>query len=367
MTEPVGVAQVVYSLEVGGLERVVTHLAMHLSPRYRSTVVCLTIKGPFAALLENAGIEVIALGKQPGKDFRLPGRLAQILRDRRICIVHAHNSGPMFTGTWAAKRAGCRVVVTDHSRPFPERRSVIAAEYVLARIVDELVSVSEDNKRDLIDKLLWPPHKIRVIHNGVEEAPPLSPEQAAALRAEFNLRPDVPTLLMLARLEKQKNVPLLLDAAALLKQRGLAFRLLIVGGGTEQPTAARIVAERALADRVTLAGVRLEGPQLYRLADVMVLPSNWEGLPMCVLEAMSAGVPIVATGVGDVPKAVIHEHNGLIVPPQNAVALADALAALMADPARRQAFGAAGREIWQRQFCVEHMVSQYEALYARYE
>lgn len=365
--ETIGVAQVVHSLEVGGMERVAAHLAMYVQKPYKSLVVCLTIKGPFAPLVEAAGIEVIALEKRPGKDLGLPRRLAKILKDRRIHILHAHNSGPMFTGTWAAKLAGCKgVIVTDHSRYFPERPTVIATEMVLSRIVDEIVSVSEHNKNELIKRLHWPAKKITVIPNGVEDIPEIDAETENRLRREFGLADDMPTMLTMARLEKQKNIILLVEAMRVLRDRGLPCRLIIGGEGTEREPIEKLRHEYGLEDRVFLPGWRLDSSALCRVVDLFVLPSDWEGLPMSILEAMSASLPILATDVGDVSKAVIAGENGLLVPPRDLDKMATALAELIGDPEKRRRFGAASRAIWQRHYSVEGMARRYEEIYARY-
>lgn len=365
--EPIGVAQIVHSLEVGGMERVAAHLAMYLPDKFKTTVFCLAYKGHFAPMLEEAGIEVISLDKKPGKDLLLPYTLAKLLRDRKIKIVHAHNSGPLFTGGLAGKlaRVPC-VLVTDHSRAYPERRSVLAVEYVLSRLVDELVSVSEENRRDLVEKLHWPKSKIRVIANGVAEVERLSEEKLTELRTEFQLQPGIPLVLTVARVEKQKNLSMLIEAARLLKQRGVPCRFLIAGDGEDRPRLEELVASYQLANEVILAGWRLDTLALYRIADVMALSSDWEGLPMSILEAMSAELPVISTSVGDVPKAVTHEETGLLVPPKAPDRLADALADLLADPAKRRRYGQAGYHAWQAQFSVQHMVERYEELYERY-
>ncbi len=364
--EPITVAQVVHSLEVGGMERVATHLAMHLSPRFRSLVVCLTCAGHFAPALAAAGVEVLALGKKPGKDLHLPRRLARIFRERRVRVVHAHNSGPMFTGGVAAKLAGARrFIVTDHCRCYPERPTVVATEWLLARLADDLVSVSEENRRCLIENLHWPARKIRVIPNGVAAIPEISPDERARLRAEFGLRNGEAVALTVARLEKQKNIANLVEVARRLRERCAACKMVVAGEGSERPALERRIAAHGLGDNVLLAGWRLDAPALYRIADLTILPSDWEGLPMSVLEAMSAGLPVVATDVGDVHTAVAHGRSGLLVPAKAPGRLADAVAELLGDVDKRRAFGAAGQAIWRERYSVEHMVARYEELYAR--
>jgi glycosyltransferase involved in cell wall biosynthesis len=281
--------------------------------------------------------------------------------------VHGHNSGPLFTGTLAAKLARAKgVIITDHSRPFPERFSVVAAEFVLSRLVDEIVSVSDQNKKDLLQHLHWPARKISVIHNGVDEAPPATDDQLAALRTEFDLSPSRPVVFVAARLEPQKNIALLIEAARVLRTHGLDADYLVAGGGSEQARLEKLVVETGMRDRFHLAGWRLDTAQLLRAADIFALPSDWEGLPMSILEAMSASRPVVATDVGDVHRAVVNEQTGLLVPPRDVRQLADALARLLADPALRERLGAAGHALWREKFSVEKMVARYEELYARY-
>ncbi len=342
------------------------HLCRRLSSAWRPLVICLTDKGQFAPELEADGFEVIALNKREGKDLVLPFRLAGLLRERDIRIMHGHNSGPMFTGTIAGRIVGAGVIITDHSRAYPERFSVVASEYVMAHLADELVSVSDQNKQDLVKHLHWPEKKICVIHNGVEEVPHLSDDELAALRAEFQLSADRPVVFTAARLEPQKNIGLLIEAAARLRAQGIDADYLVAGDGSERSKLEALVDQTRMRDRFRLAGWRMDSLRLHRLADVFVLSSDWEGLPMSQLEAMSAGRPVVATNTGDVYRALVHEETGLLVPPRSLEQFADALGRVLADRALRERYGEAGRKLWRAQFSVEKMVARYEELYARY-
>ena len=212
----------------------------------------------------------------------------------------------------------------------------------------------------------WPENKIIVIPNGVARVPQVDPEQADALRAEFGLDAAMPTILTVARLEKQKNLGVLIEALGRLRDRDVPGRLLIAGEGSERPVLEAKVRELDLADRVRLPGWRLDSLSLYRIADLFALSSDWEGLPMSMLEAMSAALPVVATAVGDVPKALVEEKTGRLAPPQNPAALADALVDLLQDANLRRSFGQAGYELWHDRFSDEHMVQRYAQLYSRF-
>ncbi|MCZ7582463.1 MAG: glycosyltransferase [Deltaproteobacteria bacterium] len=205
MSEPIGVAQVVHSLEVGGMERVAVQLAAGLPRhRYRPLIICLTIRGDYADWAQREGVEVLALGKREGKAPFLFRRLARFLKEKGVSLVHAHNSGPWFTGTLAALagRIG-PVVVTDHSRPYADRFRVRAIEWALSHAVT-VVSVSEENRTRLSKHLWIPPERIRVIPNGVAPIADAPPDRLRALRDEFRIDDRSFVFLCVARYEAQK-------------------------------------------------------------------------------------------------------------------------------------------------------------------
>lgn len=365
MAEPIGVAQVVHSLEIGGMERVALNLALGLPrEKWRSLIVCLTVEGEFAELAREQGVDVIALGKQPGVDLRLPGRLARLLRDEGIRLVHGHNSGPWFTGTLAARRLGLPMVVTDHSRPYPEKPRIQKIERFLSRWA-RIVSVSAHNKQDMVKFLRIPADKIDVIPNGVQPVAPVSADRRAALRDELGLAEDDTVFLSVARLERQKGFDVLLEAVRIAKHQGITSKFVVVGFGSEGSFLASQIREYDLTDTVILAGKRMNVGQFYGMADAFFLASRWEGLPMALLEAMSAGLPVVSTGVGDIPAAVTDGTEALLVPSEDPAALAAAFASLASAEARerREAMGSAGRARFDAEYSMDVMVRRYAELY----
>lgn len=361
---PVGIAQIVHSLEVGGMERVAMYLATRIDrARFRPCVVCLTVRGDFADEVEARGVEVVALGKRPGVDLRLPFRLAKLLRERNVRIVHAHNSGPWFSGGLAriiGRLDGA--VVTDHSRPYPEKWTVRCVERTLAHAV-HVVSVSEDNRQLLHRNIGIPLGKIRVIPNGVEAPTPPPPDRIAELRREFGIDGGDVIGVCVARLETQKAHEVLIDAVKMLGERGEKFRVLCVGMGSREDELRTLAERQGVSDRVTFTGKRLDATDFLFLADLFVLSSDWEGLPMSVLEAMGVGLPVVGTRVGDMELAVKNSVNGYLCAPRDPAALADALANLVRDADLRREMGTAGRDLFAREFHVDRMVERYAAIY----
>jgi L-malate glycosyltransferase len=365
MKKPIGVAQIVHSLEVGGMERVALHLATHLNrEKWRPLIVCLTIPSDFATLADQAGVEVVAMNKQPGIDLVLPFRLAKLLRDRDIRIIHAHNSGPWFSGALASLIGGRgKVVVTDHSRAYPIRMRLRMVEWALHHFVS-LVSVSHANKEDLVKNLWIPAEKIRVIQNGVAPVVPASDEKCEALRHELGLRDEDFIFLFVARFEKQKGIQVLLQAARLLKDRHPEMRIVLLGKGSLESELPNLIRRDELEKNVIVAGFRLDVTDYYRLGHCLVMSSFWEGLPMSVLEAISSGLPVVTTDVGDLKSAVVEGENGFLVDSGDPDALADAMARVMdLSQEDRAKQSRASRRIFDERFHVDVMVRQYEAMY----
>jgi len=228
------------------------------------------------------------------------------------------------------------------------------------------VAVSDDVRRSLIEFAGTDgAGRIVVISNGVDLPEPLDPTLLAAARARYGLTTKDPFVLAAGRLTEPKNFPGLLDAVLLLRRRGVRLRVMIAGEGPLRAFLERRVDELGIGDQILLPGVANDLPELMLGADLFVLPSLWEGLPLALLEAMACGLPVVATQIAGVADVVEDGVSGLLVPPGYAAALAQAMADLLADPTRRAAFGAAGLEIVRRNYSFERVDRELGALYAR--
>jgi glycosyltransferase involved in cell wall biosynthesis len=206
--------------------------------------------------------------------------------------------------------------------------------------------------------------KLLTIHNGVDVA--RFAVRKGVSRAELGLREDLPIVGTVCRLvEPKKGLAVLVKALARLNNRAEArpCQALIVGEGpAERPL-------RALCDAldvtpwVVFAGLRRDVPRILSSLDVFVLPSRYEGFGIAIVEAMAAGLPVIASKIGGIPEIVIHGETGLLVPPDDPGALADALRELTANPERAKAMGQRGRQRAKALFSVEAMVKQHEDLY----
>jgi glycosyltransferase involved in cell wall biosynthesis len=212
-----------------------------------------------------------------------------------------------------------------------------------------------------------PPPKVFLIPNGVEIKVFTEANQSLveALAQEWKIRSHTPVIGTLARLHEQKGHSYLLDAVAQLRREIPDVKALVVGDGELRPSLEQRTQALRLSDSVIFTGTRRDVPEILALLDVFVLPSLWEGLPIALLEAMAAGLPVVATRVGGVPEVVVDGETGLLVPPRDPDALSEAILTLLQDPDLRQKMGQAGQERVREYFSVERMVEETEALYER--
>jgi glycosyltransferase involved in cell wall biosynthesis len=362
------VMHITQDLMVGGLERVIVLLCRTLDrERFEPSVLCLREGKGFAPELVEHGIPVHVLPWSREKlDYFAFRKVGEVLRERRIDVIHTHNTGPFFHGALGATLAGVKTHIhTDHARPFPDSLRWMVAEHVLSHLAYRVVGVSDDTTHNLRHYEKIPESKLATIPNGIDLQPVRT--DPARLRQELGISPATTVIGTAGRLTHQKGMEFLIQAAGLLAPRFPDLTVLIVGEGSEQNALQEMVRSAGLQDRVRLLGLRMDIPDLLALFDIYALPSRWEGLPMAILEAMAASLPIVASAVGGVPTAVREGVNGLLVPPENPVALAGALEKLLDEPQLRKRMGEAGRKRYEAGFTARQMTRRYERLYLRQE
>lgn len=357
--------QLVLSLSPGGTERLVIEICRHLADRVESTVCCLDPPGAWASEIEQLGVPVLSLGRAPGFHPAMALRLARVMAARRIEVLHCHHYSPFVYGRLAT--AICprvRLVFTEHGRlsddaPSRKRRFV---NPVLARWPGRLYAVSEDLKRHMVAEG-FPAGRVQVLHNGIDPARRPTRDARHAARAALGLAPGAFVVGAVGRLEPVKSLATMLRAHAVLVARHPSAALAIVGDGSERPALEALACELGLGGSVRFAGHRADVRALMPAFDVHVNCSIYEGLSLTILEAMAAGLPVVATPVGGNPEVVVDGETGRLAT-GHPHALAAAVLALARDPAARSALGDAGRWRVKRHFSVARMVAQYAEAYA---
>ncbi|MFN3476458.1 MAG: glycosyltransferase [Candidatus Methylomirabilales bacterium] len=366
-------AYVIPNLDLGGTERQLVALAKGLDrSRFLPVVFCLTATGPLVADLEETGVKVRCFGLRGLKVWRNPIRVARCLlafsadlKKEKPEIVHGLLFHAYILAAFVARIARVPIVIAS-------RRSLgyfkvgkphyLLAERLANRMTDLIVANSEAVKEDVIRQEKVEPAKVRVVYNGIDPSlydVPADP----ALRAELKIPEEAKIVGVVANLIHYKGHRSFLKACQTIKRKHGAVKFLLIGDGPLRGQLEELARELGLEQDVRFLGSRHDIPELLALMDVAVLPSLEEGFPNAVLEAMAAGKPVVATRVGGVPEAVIHGETGLLVPPKDPQALADAILALLDDPPRAEEMGKAGRERVKKEFGLDRMVWEMEGLY----
>jgi len=276
--------------------------------------------------------------------------------------VHTHNRLPLIYGAPAGKMAGATVVHTRHGPGRGKRKEQwlrTGAGYFL----DAYVAVSPELRALASSLGDCAPRKLSVIENGIDLVRfGGQPGDRHAARAALGIPDGAWVVGSVGRLAKEKNYPLLVRACAPLL--GPAGRLVIVGDGAEAAAIRAEAAARMVQDFTALPGVRDDIPRLLAGLDAFAISSTMEGLPLCALEAMAAGLPVVATAVGGLPGLIEDGVTGYLVPPGDEDALRRRLAALRDDPTTARAVGARGQAHVRGKYSREAMVQRYLTLYA---
>jgi sugar transferase (PEP-CTERM/EpsH1 system associated) len=362
-SRPVRVLHVIHHLQAGGMEYGLIKLVNGLVGGPIESIVCSTsTASPAMAALLHPDVRLIQLDRRPGNDPRLVWRLFQLFRRERPDIVHTHAWGTLVEGYVAARLARVPVVMHGEHGTLQAGPWQARVQRVVWSRVDRLLSVSSRLAERMADTVGVPLERITVVRNGVDlQRFSATPRQVA--RAAFDCPGDAVVLGHAGRLVPVKNQEALVQAAALLRERGLRFHVLIAGDGPLRDALAQQVTALDLHGCVHLLGHRGDVERLYAALDVYVLCSRSEGMPNTILEAMAAGVPVVATQVGGVDEVVVRGATGLLVPAGDTAALADALARLISDVHLRERMGAQARAHAERHFSVAAMVGGYQDAY----
>lgn len=357
------IQHVLLSLQPGGLENGVVNIVNGLDPsRFRSSLCCLQGAGGFVSRVRAPDVSIHEMGLGRGNDYRLPWRLAQLFRRSRPDIVHTRNPEAFFYGFLGAKLAGVRALVhSEHGRIFPDKWHRLWAQRLFSRYTTTVFAVSEQLKRDLVRKVGLPEARIEVLYNGVDLSRCV-PIDRESMRWRLGAGVGDIVIGSVGRLAPVKNYSLLLHAVQGLVA-AVGIIVVLVGDGPERTALMAIAQELGLGERVHFLGHRDDVFELLAAMDVFVLPSVSEGMSNTLLEAMAAGVPVVASDVGGNPEIVRDGVDGLLFPTADMVALRERLQKLCVDLHLRECLGKAGRERVLEGFSIEAMIARYERLY----
>ncbi|MBV8236523.1 MAG: glycosyltransferase [Acidimicrobiia bacterium] len=371
MSGTLNVTHVVLSLDCGGLERIVLDLA-HKGPELgqRVSVICLERPGTLAPQVEEAGARVLCLNKPPGRRPETVDRVGGALRQLRPDVVHTHQIGALFyTGPAARAEAVPLVVHTEHTnqiskyRDYRQQAKIRLLWWVAGRHASRFFCVSEDIASEVRAYGVLPRRKVCVVLNGIDTAQFRRRDAAEAVRGALGIPPGAPVIGTIGRLNEVKCQDLLIRSFHRVQAQVPDARLLLVGDGPKRADLHALAEELGLSGSVYFAGYQAQPERYLQVMDVFALTSRAEGLPLAILEAWAAGLPVVATRVGGIPQVIDDGRTGLLLEPGDENTLTGTLGRLIADPGYARQLGEAGRRQVEARFDTRRMAGDYQRHY----
>lgn len=340
---------------IGGAHVHVRDLSLRLLSEGHSVHVLVGGEGPFTRQLSDRGIPFISIPDlvrpiSPRNDVMAVFHLRRVLAKLNPDLVSVHSSKAGWLGRVAARSLGIPVVFTAHGWAFTEgvpdnqRRLYVLAEKVAARLADRIITVSDHDRKLALMYRVAPASKLVCIHNGM-------PDISSRYMAQPETNP--PRIIMVARFEEQKDHRSLLEALAQLQD--IAWTLELVGDGPLRQSSERLAETLGIRHRIDFVGAVDDVTERLARSQIFVLVSKWEGFPRSILEAMRAGLPVVASDVGGVSESVADGVNGFLVPRGDVGTLKHRLELLLFDPEKRRAMGHAGRLRFEEEFTFDRM------------
>jgi glycosyltransferase involved in cell wall biosynthesis len=356
-----------------GTERHIHALAVAMRRQGADACVGVPTPSPLAQRCEADGVPVICIPKTGSIDRPAIAALASLLLERRIDFIHTHNGRTTLNAALAIRKAGRgRLVATQHfieptraTRRGPKRWLSSLVHRWLSPRIDAHLAISRAVRDAMLSRGDAPADRIHLVHNGLDDLDASTfTSTRTALRASLGCGDEHVLVACASRLEREKNLALLLDAIARLTSTHPLLRCVIAGTGQLRDELQSRLASMPHPDRTRLLGFRDDVLALFHAADIVVLPASAEPFGLVLIEAMSLARPLIATASGGPLDVVEPEQTGLLVPPNDPAALAAAIARLAGDPALRDRFGRAGRERFLAHFTADRMARDTLAAYA---
>ncbi len=356
---------------IGGIEGMLAKLIPRMQgPDCDLRIINLRSESQAYRLWERAGIPVIPLPTPRGTYLAATRALAQVLNRAKPDLVEIYGLRANFIGRMAARMARTPVVITGVlSTDDWRQRHHVALDRWTSPWVAGWIANSQACKQSLLNRERFPEDKIAVIYDGIDVREWTLDEAHRARRSEyrqtFGFQDRDLVCVTVANLREEKGVQYLVEAAPTVLAECPFARFLIIGSDWMSGRLQRRCQELGVAPAFTFAGYRQDIRSWYAAGDIAVLPSLSEGLPLCLIEAMSMGLPVIATRVSGIPELVDHPHTGILVAPRDPAALSEAIIALAKARPQRAGMGMLGRKRVERMFTIERMIEELLACYQR--
>lgn len=380
------VAQIIETLTMGGAENLAVNIANHLAVQgHDSHLIIITGPGVLSAKV-HPSVHLHYLEFERASIRNPFSFLVSLWRGNRLVsgvaaryeipVVQTHLPGSNYWGLLLEMGKKCAALATIHNNEefrYGESDNGLLAylrkkayRQILQRC-HGMIAVSDEVRTSLVRELKASAEeaaRITVVTNAVEVPEPLTAEQKAAVRDGLGVSGETQLILAAGRFGEQKNFRDLVLAAAELKSRSLSFKLVIAGDGEERPELQELVREMELSSLVAMPGNLTNLGSVMQAADIFVMSSLWEGLPLVLLEALAAGLPVAAYGIPGIEELLGGPDAGVTVPVSDVKALSGKLAELLGDDALRRNRGRSGRALIEREYSFTRLMNQLEGLYA---
>jgi glycosyltransferase involved in cell wall biosynthesis len=366
------------SKSTGGVGEYLRWIANGLDKsRFKLTVACMSTGGKALAdqLSQQSGVSAVYIPMvryliEPFSDSLAFIRLARLIRRQKFDLIHAHASKPGFLGRLAAIGSRVPVIFSPHGFSFHRGKGPtvariyailerIAARYLTAKII--IVAQAEYKLAQEFG--VGKKDQFITIHSGIEMTEYDNPVDPIAIRRSLQVPVDTPLVGAVGRLNAQKHPLNLIKAAELIHEKRPDIHFVWVGDGPLLEAALKAVRAANLHEVFHFPGYRADISQIMKCLDCFALPSLWEAFPLTVLEAMAAGIPVVATNVDGVPEAVIDQETGILVPPQISTELAKGILHILDNPEISLSMGQAGNDRVKQMFTRGKMLEKLEQVY----
>jgi glycosyltransferase involved in cell wall biosynthesis len=350
--------------KVGGAETHVTDLIKGLTAKGHK--VYLAVHGEKSEKMDALVSEQWSFNFRSANIFQykiVAKQLMELIKENKIDVMHCHQRTAGYIASYIKRVSGTPFVVTIHD---PWNRALFKSYY--GKIFDHIITVSEFLRTRFISDFGFTPDKVHTIYNGADSDrynPEKYPEeQLNKLREGLGIKPEEKVVSLIARLYESKGQQYLITAAKAVVEKCPNVRVLLVGSGEHEDKFKKQVIENKLEDVVIFTGYREDIPELIGISDIVVRPSDMEGFPINMLEAMLMRKPVIATAIAGVPEMIIHGENGFMIQPGDVDGLANYITTILLDEKLGEKMGNAGQRIVLDKFTLKSLITKVENLYA---
>jgi glycosyltransferase involved in cell wall biosynthesis len=369
-TNKIRILETIRQGQIGGGESHLLSLVENLDKSRFEPVVLSFTDGPMVDRLKQMGIQTEVIYTEKPFDISKWKKVKQFIQSNHISLVHAHGTRANSNVFWATRKLKLPLVYTIHGWSFHDdqqpliRKIRVMGEQLLTNRSDVNISVSASNQQT--GKRYFSHFNSVVINNGIDQKKFDPTRNFKNVRQELNIAPDTTLVLFVARFIHQKQPLKLIEAFAQAQQQNPKLQLLMVGDGDQKPTALQLVKDLHIENKVIFEPFRQDVPDVLAAADIFVLPSLWEGLPIGLLEAMAMGKAIIGTQVDGTSEVIRHNENGLLIATDDLAGnLSQALLAMASNANLRQQLGNAAQQTISETYSAANMTKEIEAIYLK--